>query len=103
MTGGGCWRSKTAPASTSSAATVVTIPPAFPTFAGAIAQLSARTLALDGEVCAFDAQLISHIYLLDVAPEQPETPPVFMAFDCMQVRGRDLRSKPLAYRRGDRL
>jgi hypothetical protein len=27
------------------------------------------------------------------------TPPVFMAFDCLCQRGRDLRARPLAYRR----
>lgn len=37
----------------------------FPDIAGAVAKLPARMLILDGEVCAFDAQLISHIYLLD--------------------------------------
>ena len=56
-------------------------------------------LILDGEVCAFDANLVSHIYLLDAKPEEPATPPVFMAFDCLCQRGRDLRARPLAYRR----
>jgi ATP-dependent DNA ligase len=50
-------------------------------------------------VCAFDAQLTSHIYLLEPAPEHQATPPVFMAFDCMYQRGRDLRNRPLSYRR----
>jgi bifunctional non-homologous end joining protein LigD len=73
--------------------------PRFPDIAHAIAQLAARTLILDGEICAFDAQLISHIYLLDANPEEPATPPVFMAFDCLYQRGRDLRGRPLSYRR----
>ena len=71
----------------------------FPDTARAVAELPPRTLVLDGEVCAFDANLISHIYLLDTRPEEPATPPVFMAFDCLHVRGRDLRGRPLSYRR----
>jgi bifunctional non-homologous end joining protein LigD len=67
----------------------------FAEIAHAVAQLSARTLILDGEVCAFDGQLISHIYLLDGNPEEPATPPVYMAFDCLYQRGRDLRGRPV--------
>ena len=33
----------------------------FAEIASAVARLPTRTLNLDGEVCAFDAQLISHI------------------------------------------
>jgi len=59
----------------------------------------ARTLILDGEVCAFDANLVSHIYLLDTRPDELATPPVLMAFDCLYERGRDLCNRPLVYRR----
>jgi ATP-dependent DNA ligase len=45
------------------------------------------------------AQLISHIYLLEPNPEEPATPPVYMAFDCLYRNGRDLRGKPLSHRR----
>jgi bifunctional non-homologous end joining protein LigD len=55
----------------------------FPDIADAVAKLSARVLILDGEVCAFDTNLISHMYLLDGHGDEPATPPVFMAFDCM--------------------
>jgi bifunctional non-homologous end joining protein LigD len=71
----------------------------FADIAAAISRLPARTLILDGEVCAFDAQLISHIYLLEPNPEEPSTPPVYMAFDCLYRNGRDLRGKPLSHRR----
>jgi bifunctional non-homologous end joining protein LigD len=71
----------------------------FADIAAAIARLPARTLILDGEVCAFDAQLLSHIYLFEPNPEEPATPPVFMAFDCMYQKGRDLRDRPFSYRR----
>jgi hypothetical protein len=61
-----------------------------------------RSLILDGEVCAFDHQLVSHMYLLSDPPEdEPVTPPVFMAFDLLAIRGRDLRRRPLADRRGE--
>jgi ATP-dependent DNA ligase len=52
----------------------------FPEIVRTVSQLPARTLILDGEVCAFDVQLISHIYLIDGNPEEPATPPVYMAF-----------------------
>jgi bifunctional non-homologous end joining protein LigD len=71
----------------------------FPEIATAVARLPAPTIILDGEACAFDRNLISHIYLLDTRPDEPATPPVLMAFDCMYVRGRDLRDRPFAYRR----
>lgn len=67
--------------------------------ADAVRRLGARSLILDGEICAFDVQLISHMYLLDGGADEPTTPPVFMAFDCMFARGRDLRERPLSYRR----
>src|SRR5437879_6107694 len=71
----------------------------FGDIANAVARLPVRILILDGEVCAFDRSLVSHIYLLDAGAEDLTTPPVFMAFDCMYHRGRDLRTRPLAYRR----
>jgi bifunctional non-homologous end joining protein LigD len=56
------------------------------------------TLVLDGEVCAFDAKLVSHLHLL-VDPDEFATPPVFIAFDCLYVSRRDLRREPLSTRR----
>jgi ATP-dependent DNA ligase len=64
----------------------------FADIAAAVAQLPGHTLVLDGEVCAFDANLISHIYLLDEQPEEPSTPPVFMVRVCTKCRV----SRPLA-------
>jgi bifunctional non-homologous end joining protein LigD len=71
----------------------------FADIAHTVAELPARTLILDGEVCAFDASLVSHIYLVEASPGEPATPPVLMALDCLYQRGRDLRDRPLAYRR----
>jgi ATP-dependent DNA ligase len=53
-----------------------------------VAELPARPLILDGELCAFDVNLVSLIYLLDASPEERAMPPVFMAFDCLYQRGR---------------
>ena len=33
------------------------------------------------------------------APDDLATPPLFMAFDCLRVRGKDLRNRPLYVRR----
>jgi bifunctional non-homologous end joining protein LigD len=72
----------------------------FPEITGALARLRTRTLILDGEVCVFDQALVSHMHLLmDPADDAVVTPPVFMAFDCLYVRGRDVRAEPLKDRR----
>ena len=77
----------------------IVAPASLPGKARAVSKLPARTVILDGEVCAFDANLVSHVSLLEASPEELPTPPVFMAFDCLDQRGRDLRDRPLAYRR----
>src|SRR5262249_14514686 len=72
----------------------------FAEIASAVAKLRARRLILDGEVCVFDTQLVSQFHLLgDGTPEELATPPVFIAFDMLRAGERDLRAKPLAYRR----
>ena len=71
----------------------------FRELASAIATLKAPTLVLDGEVCVFDKGLISQFHLLDRLTDEPCTPPVFMAFDCLHVHGLDVRSLPLHRRR----
>jgi bifunctional non-homologous end joining protein LigD len=68
--------------------------------AAAIAALKAPALVLDGEVCVFDKNLVSQFHLLDRAvSDEPCTPPVFMAFDCLHVHGLDVRGLPLHRRR----
>src|SRR2546421_3655992 len=73
----------------------------FGELAASVAQLPARRLILDGEVCVFDAQLVSQFHLLGdgVVLEEVATPPVFIAFDVLQVGARDLRARPLRDRR----
>jgi bifunctional non-homologous end joining protein LigD len=72
----------------------------FRELAHAIAALKAPTLVLDGEVCVFDKNLVSQFHLLDRGvTDEPCTPPVFMAFDCLHVHGLDVRGLPLHRRR----
>jgi bifunctional non-homologous end joining protein LigD len=74
----------------------------FPAIASAVAGLLAPQLVLDGEVCVFDDQLVSQFHLLGWGGADElavQTPPVFMVFDCLHERGRDLRPLPLDERR----
>jgi bifunctional non-homologous end joining protein LigD len=72
----------------------------FVEIAGAVGELRAPTLILDGEVAAFDESLVSHLgYLRGAPPGMILTPPVFIAFDCLYARGRDLMGEPLRRRR----
>lgn len=71
----------------------------FQDVARAVAQLPVPTLILDGELCAFDRNLVSHINLLDAGPDEIATPPVLIAFDIVHARGGDVRDRALSYRR----
>ncbi len=69
----------------------------FSELAVAIRALPVVTLILDGEVAMFDDQLISRFEWFRKRPEDvASTPPIYMAFDCLYLDGRDLR--PLALR-----
>ena len=70
----------------------------FPEVAAAIAALTAPTLVLDGEVVIFDAAGVSRFQLLQRRAEAA-SPPVYIAFDCLHARGRDLTREPLETRR----
>jgi bifunctional non-homologous end joining protein LigD len=73
----------------------------FAKLTAAIGRLPAPKLILDGEVCIFDSDLVSQFHLLaDEGRRELATPPVFIAFDCLYRRGRDLRPRPLRDRRG---
>jgi bifunctional non-homologous end joining protein LigD len=59
-------------------------------------------LILDGEVAIFDEQLISRFEWFRKRPEDiASTPPIYMAFDCLYLEGRDLRTLPLRERRAE--
>src|SRR3984893_14640655 len=58
------------------------------------------SLILDGEVAVYDAQRVSRFeWLRHASPPELSTPPLFMVFDCLQARGKDLRKEPLYVRR----
>ncbi len=72
----------------------------FPGIVAALRKLDANALILDGEVAVYDAQLLSRFeWLRHASPPDLSTPPLFMVFDCLQARGKDLRSQPLYVRR----
>lgn len=68
----------------------------FPDVANAVRALPAPTLVLDGEVVVFDPGGISRFQLMQ---RRAEGAAVFMVFDCLYARGRDLRALPLTERR----
>jgi bifunctional non-homologous end joining protein LigD len=71
----------------------------FAELAAAIAKIKADVV-LDGEVAVFDEKLVSRFHLLGGDDNGVvTTPPVFIAFDVLQVGSKDLRQRPLAERR----
>jgi bifunctional non-homologous end joining protein LigD len=74
----------------------------FAEIAAAIRALPPETLVLDGEVAIFDDRLISRFEWFRKRPEDAaSTPPIYMAFDCLYLEGRDLRALPLRERRAE--
>jgi bifunctional non-homologous end joining protein LigD len=72
----------------------------FPGIVASLRKLDATGLILDGEVAVYDAQLVSRFeWLRHASPPDLSTPPLFMVFDCLQARGKDLRKEPLYVRR----
>lgn len=72
----------------------------FPELAAAVGALEVPTLLPDGEIAVFDRQLLSRFEWLRGRPaEETATPPTLIAFDCLYVRGKDLRKRPLRVRR----
>src|SRR6266478_9707184 len=72
----------------------------FPGIVAAVWALAPASLVLNAEVAVFDQNLISRFeWLRHGAPPDLATPPIFIAFDCLYLRGRDLRKRPLYVRR----
>jgi bifunctional non-homologous end joining protein LigD len=72
----------------------------FGELAKVIAALPEDTVILDGEVAIFDEHLISRFeWLRHGARESLATPPIYMAFDVLQVGRQDIRQEPLRTRR----
>jgi len=71
----------------------------FPELVAALRALDG-SLILDGEVAVYDAQLVSQFeWLRHASPPDLSTPPLFMVFDCLYARNKDLRKQPLYVRR----
>ncbi len=71
----------------------------FPELVAALRALDG-SLILDGEVAVYDAQLVSRFeWLRHSSPPDLSTPPLFMVFDCLYARNKDLRKQPLYVRR----
>jgi bifunctional non-homologous end joining protein LigD len=70
----------------------------FPEVAAALAALPAPTLVVDGEVVVYDAGGVSRFQLLQRRAEGA-SPPIYVAFDCLHARGRDLMPEALSVRR----
>ena len=72
----------------------------FPELSAAVGALPARTLILDGEVAMFDTVLVSRFEWLHRRPAgETATPALYMVFDCLYARRKDLRKQPLRSRR----
>ncbi len=72
----------------------------FPELVATVGALPAGTLVLDGEVAVFDTALVSRFEWLRGRPKgETATPALYMVFDCLYARGKDLRQRPLRIRR----
>jgi bifunctional non-homologous end joining protein LigD len=72
----------------------------FPELGAAVGALPARTLILDGEIAVFDTALVSRFEWLRGRPKsETATPALYMVFDCLYARRKDLRERPLRRRR----
>jgi bifunctional non-homologous end joining protein LigD len=72
----------------------------FPELVKALSGLKPRAFILDGEVAVYDRAFISRFEWLRRRPtDEPATLPVYMAFDLLELDGRDLRGEPLKVRR----
>lgn len=72
----------------------------FPELAQALAALPAQAFILDGEVAVYDQALISRFEWLRGRPKDVlASAPVYMAFDLLELGGKDMRGEPLWKRR----
>ena len=72
----------------------------FGALVAALAALKPETFTLDGEVAVFDEQLVSRFeWLRHLNHGDLATPPLFMAFDLLQLGEKDYRPESLNVRR----
>jgi bifunctional non-homologous end joining protein LigD len=71
----------------------------FADLALALAKLRPITFTLDGEVAVFDQELVSRFeWLRHINHGDLATPPMFIAFDLLQLGDKDYRKEPLKVR-----
>lgn len=72
----------------------------FADLVAALTELRPKTFTLDGEVAVFDQELLSRFeWLRHINHGDLATPPLFMAFDLLQLGPRDYGKEPLKVRR----
>ena len=72
----------------------------FSELVAALVGLRAETVILDGEVAIYDQAHVSRFEWLRARPKDAlATPPLFMAFDLLELDGKDWRPEPLWKRR----
>ena len=72
----------------------------FPEPVNALQRVGGGAVILDWEVPIYDQTLISRFeWLRHRSPPDMATPPLFMVFDCLSARGKDLREHRLSVRR----
>jgi bifunctional non-homologous end joining protein LigD len=72
----------------------------FPELVKALAGLKPKAFILDGEVAVYDRAFISRFeWRRRRLTDEPATLPVYMAFDLLELDGRDLHREPLRVRR----
>jgi bifunctional non-homologous end joining protein LigD len=71
----------------------------FPAVVEALLQLDDDDLVIDGELVVFDAEGVSRFQLFQRRGIDTLTRTVYVVFDCLRSRGRDLVRRPLEERR----
>src|SRR5258705_196738 len=72
----------------------------FPAIVGAIRNLPDPDFVLDGELVVFDESGVSRFQLLQRRGIDRGTRTLYVVFDCLRSKGRDLLRRPLEERRG---
>ena len=71
----------------------------FREIAQALARLRRGDFVLDGEIVVFDRKGVSRFQLLQRHELERKLQPIYAVFDCLEVYGREILTKPLAERR----
>lgn len=72
----------------------------FPNLSAALATLPVESAILDGEVAVYDQAHVSRFEWLRIRPKDVlATPPLYVAFDVLELDGKDWRPEPLWKRR----